>query len=88
MASTREVLCLVNRPGNAVDRPLRRWAQQVDFVLGTDNLAALRTRAEALPETAWARLHRPAPRSARPRHLSRRPQDEQAEQSARPGPAE
>jgi hypothetical protein len=37
-----------------------RWAQQVDFVLGTDNIAALRTRAEALPDHAWTRLERPA----------------------------
>jgi hypothetical protein len=32
----------------------------VDFVLGTDNIAALRTRAEALDPSAWQRLHRPA----------------------------
>jgi hypothetical protein len=38
-----------------------RWAQQVDFVLGTDNIAALRTRAEALDPSAWQRLQRPAP---------------------------
>jgi hypothetical protein len=94
LANTREVLYLVNRPGNApshadaatwIDTAIAlvtphaprvcvrgdtdfaltahfdRWAQQVDFVLGTDNIAALRTRAEALPETAWTRLHRPAP---------------------------
>jgi hypothetical protein len=94
LANTREVLYLVNRPGNApshldaatwIDKAIAlvapytprvcvrgdtdfaltahfdRWAQQVDFVLGTDNIAALRTRAEALPETAWQRLERPAP---------------------------
>lgn len=94
LANTREVLYLVNRPGNApshLDAPtwidkaiglvapyaarvcLRgdtdfaltahfdRWAQQVDFVLGTDNIAALRTRAQALEASAWTRLHRPAP---------------------------
>lgn len=94
LANTREVLYLVNRPGNApshLDAPawidkaislvaphvkrvcLRgdtdfaltahfdRWAQQVDFVLGTDNIAALRTRADALDEAAWERLTRPAP---------------------------
>jgi hypothetical protein len=38
-----------------------RWAEQVDFVLGTDNIAALRTRAEALAPSAWKRLQRPAP---------------------------
>jgi hypothetical protein len=94
LANTREVLYLVNRPGNApshldaagwIDKAIAlvapyakrvcvrgdtdfaltahfdRWAQRVDFVLGTDNIAALRERAEALPETDWQRLHRPAP---------------------------
>jgi hypothetical protein len=94
LANTREVLYLVNRPGNApshadaatwIDKAIDlvaphakrvcvrgdtdfaltanfdRWAGQVDFVLGTDNIAALRTRAEALPEQAWQRLQRPAP---------------------------
>jgi hypothetical protein len=28
---------------------------------GTDNIKALRTRADALPEQVWQRLHRPAP---------------------------
>lgn len=93
LANTREVLYLVNRPGNApshldaatwIDRAITlvapytkrvcvrgdtdfaltaqfdQWAAQVDFVLGTDNITALRTRAEALPETAWKRLQRPA----------------------------
>jgi Transposase DDE domain group 1 len=94
LANTREVLYLVNRPGNApshydaagwIDKAITlvvphakrvclrgdtdfaltanfdQWAAQVDFVLGTDSIAALRTRAEALPEQAWTRLHRPAP---------------------------
>jgi hypothetical protein len=94
LANTREVLYLVNRPGNApshLDAPawidkaislltphakrvcLRgdtdfaltahfdQWARQVDFVLGTDNIAALRTRADALAPSAWTRLHRPTP---------------------------
>jgi hypothetical protein len=94
LANTREVLFLVNRPGNApshldaatwIDKAIAlvaphakrvcvrgdtdfaltahfdRWAQQVDFVLGTDNIAALRTRAEALDPSAWKRLQRPAP---------------------------
>jgi hypothetical protein len=93
LANTREVLYLVNRPGNApshLDAPtwidkaidlvsphtkrvcvrgdtdfaltaqFDRWAQRVDFVLGTDNIAALRTRAEALDASAWQRLDRPA----------------------------
>ncbi|MCE7004711.1 transposase [Kibdelosporangium philippinense] len=93
LANTREVLYLVNRPGNApshqdapawIDKAIGlvapyakrvclrgdtdfaltaqfdRWAQQADFVLGTDNIAALRTRAEALEASAWTRLHRRA----------------------------
>jgi hypothetical protein len=98
LANTREVLYLVNRPGNApshldaatwIDKAIAlvaphakrvcvrgdtdfaltahfdRWAQQVDFVLGTDNITALRTRAEALPDTAWTGLHRPASYAAK-----------------------
>jgi hypothetical protein len=94
LANTREVLYLVNRPGNApshldaatwIDRAITllaphaprvcvrgdtdfaltanfdRWAEQVDFVLGTDNIAALRNLAEALDERQWRRLQRPAP---------------------------
>jgi hypothetical protein len=94
LANTREVLYVVNRPGNApshadaaawIDKAIAlvaphskrvcvrgdtdfaltahfdRWAAQVDFVLGTDNIAALRSRAEALPAAAWRRLQRPAP---------------------------
>jgi hypothetical protein len=94
LANTREVLYVVNRPGNApshldaagwIDKAIAlvaphakrvclrgdtdfaltahfdRWAERVDFVLGTDNIAALRTRAEALPAAAWKRLHRAAP---------------------------
>jgi DDE family transposase len=93
LANTREVLYLVNRPGNApshldaalwIDKAITlvapyakrvcvrgdtdfsltahfdRWAGQVDFVLGTDNIKALRTRAEALDPSAWQRLQRPA----------------------------
>jgi len=94
LANTREVLYLVNRPGNApshldaatwIDKAIAlvapyavrvcvrgdtdfaltanfdRWAEQIDFVLGTDNIAALRGRAEALDASAWKRLQRAAP---------------------------
>ena len=94
LANTREVLYLVNRPGNApshldaatwIDKAIDlvspyatrvcvrgdtdfaltahfdQWAANVDFVLGTDNIAALRTRAEALVEDRWQRLERPVP---------------------------
>lgn len=91
LANTKEVLFLVNRPGNkpshsgaaawidkAIDLVLPhtervclrgdtdfsltdnfdRWAEQVDFIFGMDANAALRSRAEALDETAWTRLER------------------------------
>jgi hypothetical protein len=91
LANTKEVLFLVNRPGNqpshsgaaawidkAIDlltphaaRVCLRgdtdfsltghfddWAEQVDFIFGMDANAALRSRAEALEETAWTRLER------------------------------
>ena len=94
LANTKEVLYLVNRPGNApshldaaqwIDKAIGlvaphaprvclrgdtdfsltahfdRWAQRVDFIFGMDNSAALRSRAEALQESRWRRLRRPAP---------------------------
>jgi hypothetical protein len=94
LANTKEVLYLLNRPGNApshadaaewVDKAVDlvaphaprvclrgdtdfsltahfgRWAQRADFIFGMDNSQALRSRAEALGEADWARLHRPAP---------------------------
>ena len=98
LANTKEVLYLVNRPGNApshldaaqwIDKAVDlvtpyaqrlclrgdtdfsltahfdRWAQRADFIFGMDNNAALRSRAEALDESRWARLRRPAPYQAR-----------------------
>jgi len=95
LANTKEVLYLVNRPGNQpshqgaaewIDKAIDlvaphagrvclrgdtdfsltanfdRWAERVDFVFGMDANTALRSRAEALPETAWTRLERPARR--------------------------
>jgi hypothetical protein len=35
-----------------------RWAEQVDFIFGTDNIAVLRTRAETLEKACWQRLER------------------------------
>ena len=93
LANTKEVLYLVNRPGNAAsqrgaaqwigraidlvtphaERVCLRgdtdfsltahfdaWAERVDFVFGMDANAALRGRAEALDESCWSRLDRPA----------------------------
>jgi hypothetical protein len=94
LANTREVLFLVNRPGNApshqdaatwIDKAidlvaphaprvclrgdtdfsltahLDRWAERVDFVFGMDANATLTRIAEGLDNSAWTRLHRPAP---------------------------
>jgi hypothetical protein len=91
LANTKEVLYVVNRPGNVpshreaadwIDKAIEwvkpyaericlrgdtdfsltanfdRWAERVDFLFGMDSTAALRTRAEALPEDAWQRLER------------------------------
>jgi len=53
-------VCLRGDTDFALTAHFDRWAAQVDFVLGTDNIAALRTRAEALPDKAWKPLQRPA----------------------------
>lgn len=91
LANTKEVLFIVNRPGNVpshmdaapwIDRAIEevlphavrvcvrgdtdfsltkhfdRWAEKVDFLFGMDANAALCSRAEALPESAWQRLKR------------------------------
>ena len=91
LANTKEVLYLVNRPGNApshhgaapwIDAAIDlvqphakrlcvrgdtdfsltahfdRWAEVADFLFGMDCNQALRTRAEALEESAWQRLQR------------------------------
>jgi len=91
LANTKEVLYLVNRPGNAVshqgaaewidaaidlvqphsERVCVRgdtdfsltthfddWAQRADFLFGMDCNPAMRSRADALAESAWQRLHR------------------------------
>jgi hypothetical protein len=91
LANTKEVLYLVNRPGNvpshtdaarwidaaidlvapyaprlclrgdtdfALTQHFDRWAERVDFIFGTDNIKALRTRAEGLPEKAWQEIER------------------------------
>ncbi len=56
---TRRV-CVRGDTDFALTANFDRWAEQVDFVLGTDNIAALRARAEALDPSAWKRLQRPA----------------------------
>ena len=101
LANTKEVLYVVNRPGNAtshqgaarwIDAAIKLvkphagrvclrgdtdfsltghfdgWAKNVDFIFGMDCNSTLRTRAEALDEGAWQRLHRPvAPQKRRRR---------------------
>jgi hypothetical protein len=91
LANTREVLYLVNRPGNtpghtdaamwidkaielvkphvprvclrgdtdfALTKHFDRWAKQVDFIFGTDNIKVLCKQAEALEEACWQHLER------------------------------
>ena len=91
LANTKEVLYLVNRPGNvpshsdapdwidkaielvkphapavclrgdtdfALTKHFDRWAQQVDFIFGTDNIKALQREADALEEACWKPLER------------------------------
>jgi hypothetical protein len=91
LANTKEVLYLVNRPGNEpshagaaewIDKAIDlvspyaprvclrgdtdfsltahfdRWAERVDFIFGMDNSKPLTTRAEALDDSCWQRLHR------------------------------
>ena len=53
-------VCLRGDTDFALTANFDRWAEQVDFVLGTDNIAALRARAEALDPSAWKPLQRPA----------------------------
>jgi hypothetical protein len=93
LAQTKEVLYLVNRPGNrpssdgaaewidraiglvqgkfkkiwlrgdtdfSMTRHLDRWDGQVGFVLGYDAYPNLKSKAEALPESAWSAMQRPA----------------------------
>jgi hypothetical protein len=55
-------VCLRGDTDFALTANFDRWAQSVDFVFGTDNIAALRERAEALDEQQWKPLARP------PRH--------------------
>lgn len=91
LANTREVLYLVNRPGNlpshtdaaswidkaielvkphvpeiclrgdtdfALTKNFDRWAEQVHFIFGTDNIDVLRRQADALDQACWQRLER------------------------------
>ena len=62
LANTKEVLYLINRPGNLPSHSgaahFDRWAAKVDFIFGMDCNAALRACAEALDEGCWKRLKR------------------------------
>jgi len=51
-------VCLRGDTDFSLTAHLDSWAESVDFVLGMDCNAALRGRAEALPESAWQRLER------------------------------
>src|SRR5947199_9086437 len=51
-------VCLRGDTDFALTAQFDQWARQVDFVLGTDHIDALRTRAEALAPSAGPALHR------------------------------
>jgi len=51
-------LCLRGDTDFALTKYFDGWAEVVDFIFGTDNIEALRTRAEALEEACWERLER------------------------------
>jgi hypothetical protein len=61
VAPHAERVCLRGDTDFSLTAHFDRWAQRVDFVFGMDSNAALRSRAEALDEACWTRLHRPAP---------------------------
>jgi hypothetical protein len=109
LANTKEVLYLVNRPGNAnshegaapwIDAAINLvqphtervcvrgdtdfsltahfddWAQRTDFIFGMDCNQALRSRAEALRESAWQSLKRPPPYQSRTGQTRERQENE------------
>jgi len=51
-------LCLRGDTDFALTKYFDGWADVVDFIFGTDNIEALRRRAEALEEACWKRLER------------------------------
>src|SRR5664280_1952112 len=65
VAPHAERVCLRGDTDFSLTAHFGRWAERVDFVFGMDASAALRSRAEALDESAWTRLHR------EPRYQSR-----------------
>jgi hypothetical protein len=61
VASYTERICLRGDTDFSLTAHFDRWAEQADFLFGMDSTAALRSRAEALDESCWTRLKRPAP---------------------------
>ena len=64
MAPHAERVCLRGDTDFSLTVHFDRWAEKVDFVFGMDNTTALRSRADALAESEWTRLERPAPYQA------------------------
>ena len=60
LAPHAERVCLRGDTDFSLTAHFDRWAERVDFVFGMDASAALRSRAEALEESAWTRLDRGA----------------------------
>jgi len=61
VAPHAERVCLRGDTDFSLTANFDRWAERVDFVFGMDCNTALRSRAEALDETDWTPLQRPAP---------------------------
>ena len=55
-------VCLRGDTDFALTKHFDRWAEQVDFIFGTDSIDVLRTRAKALEETRWK------PRERKPKY--------------------
>ena len=60
VAPHAERVCLRGDTDFSLTGNFDRWAQRVDFVFGMDSTTTLRSRAEALDEACWTRLHLPA----------------------------
>jgi hypothetical protein len=73
-------VCVRGDSDFALTQHFDRWAKQVDFVFSTDNIAALRERAEALPEGCWQRLAHPpgyVPLTAQERDREHQPHEKE-----------
>jgi Transposase DDE domain group 1 len=78
VAPHTERVCLRGDTDFSLTAHFDRWAARVDFIFGMDNTTALRSRAEALDERVWRRLHRPAAYQSATGQTRARPEDHKA----------